>query len=211
MIARDPSPERRAQACAFGARAALEPPRNDTAQAIRDLTHGRGADLSLHASGTAEGRSGAVRAAGKWGTVCFVGEGSNVTIEVSPEMLRKQLTIVGSWTFSTRGQAECAGFVAERGIAVDDLVTPAGHSPEPEKPIACSTSRSPARPSFSCNAAHPAHTRSGRPLEEKPGPGAVVPEIKNSDAPEFRQFVIQCAALADYCGIPALSLRLAGR
>ncbi len=123
VIALDPAPERRARASAFGAFAALDPRANDTAQAIRDLTHGRGADLALDASGTAEGRSGAVHAARKWGTVCFVGEGGNVTIEVSPEMLRKQLTIVGSWTFSTVGQAECARFVAERGIAVDDLFT----------------------------------------------------------------------------------------
>jgi threonine dehydrogenase-like Zn-dependent dehydrogenase len=38
-------------------------------------------------------------------------------------MLRKQLTIIGSWTFSTTGQAECARFVADRNIAVDHLFT----------------------------------------------------------------------------------------
>jgi len=123
VLALDPSPERRARACAFGAFASLDPRGNDTIQAIRDLTHGRGVDLALDASGTPEGRSGAVRSARKWGTVCFVGEGGNVTIDVSPEMLRKQLTIVASWTFSTVGQAECARFIAERGIAVDDLFT----------------------------------------------------------------------------------------
>ncbi len=65
----------------------------------------------------------AVRAARKWGTVCFVAEGSNVKIDVSPDMLRKQLTIVASWTFSTLGQADCAEFVADRKIKVDDLFT----------------------------------------------------------------------------------------
>jgi threonine dehydrogenase-like Zn-dependent dehydrogenase len=38
-------------------------------------------------------------------------------------MLRKQLTIIGSWTFSKVGQADCARFVADRGIKVDDLFT----------------------------------------------------------------------------------------
>jgi threonine dehydrogenase-like Zn-dependent dehydrogenase len=38
-------------------------------------------------------------------------------------MLRKQLTIVASWTFSTLGQADCAEFVADRKIKVDDLFT----------------------------------------------------------------------------------------
>jgi hypothetical protein len=32
--------------------------------------------------------------------VRFVGECNNVTIDVSPEMLPKQLRIIGSWTFS---------------------------------------------------------------------------------------------------------------
>ncbi len=59
----------------------------------------------------------------KWGTACFVGEGGDVTIDVSPDMLRKQLTIVGSWTFSTTIQADCARFVADRKIGVDHLFT----------------------------------------------------------------------------------------
>ena len=64
-----------------------------------------------------------MRGARAWGTVCFVGEGGNVTIDVSPDMLRKQLTIIGSWTFSKVGQADCARFVADRAIKVDDLFT----------------------------------------------------------------------------------------
>ncbi|MGH7072056.1 MAG: zinc-dependent alcohol dehydrogenase family protein [Acetobacteraceae bacterium] len=123
VIAFDPSPERLARARDFGAETALDPRRNDPAEAVRELTHGRGAELALDASGTAEGRSAAVRATGKWGTVCFVGEGGKVSIDVSSEMLRKQLTIVASWTFSTAGQAECARFVAERKVAVDALFT----------------------------------------------------------------------------------------
>jgi len=36
---------------------------------------------------------------------------------------RKQLTLMGSWTFSKNGQAECARFVAARAIDVDALFT----------------------------------------------------------------------------------------
>jgi len=42
---------------------------------------------------------------------------------VSPDMLRRQVTVIGSWTFSTVGQRECAEFIAERGIDVDSLFT----------------------------------------------------------------------------------------
>jgi hypothetical protein len=41
------------------------------------------------------------------------GERNNVTIDVSPDMLRKQLTIIGSWTFLWQGQADCARFAVE--------------------------------------------------------------------------------------------------
>jgi len=54
---------------------------------------------------------------------CFVGEGGDVTISVSPDMIRRQMTIIASWTFSTVGQADCAKFIAERGIDVDRIYT----------------------------------------------------------------------------------------
>ena len=65
----------------------------------------------------------AVRSAKVWGTCCFVGEGGDVTINVSPDMLRRQLTIIASWTFSSVGQEECARFCVDRKVAVDDLFT----------------------------------------------------------------------------------------
>lgn len=56
-----------------------------------------------------------------YGLLCR--RGKNVTIDVSPDMLRKQLTIVGSWTFSWQGQADCARFVVERKVDVERLFT----------------------------------------------------------------------------------------
>jgi len=38
-------------------------------------------------------------------------------------MLRRQVTIIGSWTFSTVGQAECARYIADRRVDVDKLFT----------------------------------------------------------------------------------------
>jgi threonine dehydrogenase-like Zn-dependent dehydrogenase len=123
VIALDVSPERLARAAAFGAEAAIDPRSDDPVAAIKELTQGRGADLTLDTSSSPEARSAAIGSARVWGTMCFVGEGGEVTIDVSRDMLRKQLTCVGSWTFSTVGQAECARFVAERGIEVDKLFT----------------------------------------------------------------------------------------
>ncbi len=64
-----------------------------------------------------------VRSTRTWGSVCFVGEGNDVTLDVSPDMIRKQLTVMASWTFSTVGQAECAQFIVDRKVDVDRLFT----------------------------------------------------------------------------------------
>ena len=123
VIALDVSEERLNRAKEFGADEIVNPRSNDPVGAIKDLTHGYGAEFTLDTSSQPEGRISAVRATKVWGTTCFVGERNNVTIDVSPDMLRKQLTIVASWTFSQMGQAECAQFIADRGIDVEKLFT----------------------------------------------------------------------------------------
>ena len=52
-----------------------------------------------------------------------MGERGEVTLDVSPDLLRRQVTLVGSWTFSAQGQSECAEFVAENKIDVEKLFT----------------------------------------------------------------------------------------
>jgi threonine dehydrogenase-like Zn-dependent dehydrogenase len=123
VIALDMSAERLARAKEFGADALIDPKADNPVAAIKALTHGAGADMTLDTSGAPDGRLIAVRGARPWGTACFVGEGGDVTLDVSPDMLRKQLTIIGSWTFSTVIQADCARFVADRKIDVDHLFT----------------------------------------------------------------------------------------
>lgn len=123
VIALDVNSERLNRAKAFGADTILDPSSSDAAEAIRELTRGQGADVTLETSGAAAARISAVRSTKIWGTCCFVGEGGEVTINVSPDMLRRQMTIIGHWTFSNMGQAECASFVADKGVQVDDIFT----------------------------------------------------------------------------------------
>ena len=122
VIALDVSPERCALAREFGAHEVIEARSNNPVEAIRELTHGEGAHKTLDTSGAAEARAAAVRAARTWGTACYVGERGQVTLDVSPDLIRRQITLVASWTFSTQGQADCAEFVADKNIAVDRAV-----------------------------------------------------------------------------------------
>lgn len=123
VIALDVSEDRLAQARALGAHETLNPTQVDVVSAIKDLTQGLGAHATLDASSSAEARRQAVQSVRTWGKVCLVGEGGQITLDVSPDLLRRQVTLIGSWTFSTVGQAECAQFIASRGIDVDALFT----------------------------------------------------------------------------------------
>jgi len=123
VIALDINSERLNRAREFGADVLVNPAQSDTVSLLREVTRGRGVDFALETSGSGAARASAVRSTRIWGTCCFVGEGGDVTINVSPDMLRRQMTIIGHWTFSHMGQAECARFVAERGIKVDRIFT----------------------------------------------------------------------------------------
>jgi threonine dehydrogenase-like Zn-dependent dehydrogenase len=123
VIALDISPQRLQRAKAFGADEVVNPGSNDPVAAIKDLTHGRYADLTLDTSSSSDARLNAIRSTKVWGTMCFVGEGGDVHIDVSPHLLRRQLTLVASWTFSSIIQADCARFSVERGVDVDNLFT----------------------------------------------------------------------------------------
>lgn len=123
VIAVDVAPERVARAAEFGAVTAINSAEVDPIEAIRELTGGKGVGKAIDCSGAPAARAAAVKSTAKWGSVAFVGEGNTVTLDVSPDMIRKQLTIMGSYTFSTVGQADCARFIARHGVEVDKVFT----------------------------------------------------------------------------------------
>jgi len=123
VIAIDVAPERLALGREFGAEAVVNAREADPVAALRELTHGEGVETAMDCTGNPEARVAAVRSAATWGRVAFVGEGNTTTFDISQDMIRRQLTIHASWTFSSAGQAECARFVADRRIPLDRLLT----------------------------------------------------------------------------------------
>ncbi len=121
VIAVETSAERLALAREFGAADALGSSKNDVSEDLKALTRGAGVDLAIDCTGAAAARLAAVRAAKTWGTVCFVGEGGDVTLDVSRDLLRKQLTLIGSWTFSATGLAECARYIADNRVRLERI------------------------------------------------------------------------------------------
>lgn len=122
VIGIDIADERLALARACGADAVVNSAKDEPVAALKEMTKG-GVAYSLECSSAPAARSAAVRACRTWGTACYVGEGGNVTLEVSPDMLRRQITLMGSWTFSKIGQDACARFVAEHKLPLAKLIT----------------------------------------------------------------------------------------
>lgn len=124
VIALDISDERLTKALQLGADHAINPGAcGDVENAIRELTHGRGAHASVDATSSPLARRQAVRCLRSWGKCVYVGEGGEVTFDVSNDIIRRQATIMGSWVFSTIQQEECAQFVADRGLDLGRLFT----------------------------------------------------------------------------------------
>ncbi|HRD75470.1 MAG TPA: zinc-binding dehydrogenase [Hyphomicrobiaceae bacterium] len=122
VIALDVSDERLTLAKACGADATVNPTKVDAVEALKSLTGGHGVDYAVECS-SAETARAAIRGARSWGKVCFVGEGGTVSIDVSPDMLRKQLTLLGSWTFNKQRQDECARFIAANKVPIETLIS----------------------------------------------------------------------------------------
>src|SRR5580765_2773685 len=123
VIAVDVNADRLALAKKFGADVALDASKTDVEKELKELTRGEGVDLAIECSSAASARLAAVRATRTWGTACYVGEGGEVTLDVSRDLLRRQITLIGSWTFSAMGMAECARFIADSGIKLDRIFT----------------------------------------------------------------------------------------
>lgn len=123
VIALDLEEGRLARSREFGAWQAINPSQGDAIEQIRELTGGHGAELAMDTSGSGQGRLMALRSTREWGRMCVVGEGHNMDLDVSSDMLRKQRTIFGSWVFSIMGLGDCAHFVAERELPVERLFT----------------------------------------------------------------------------------------
>ena len=116
----DVSDERVAAAKAqFGAAEAINSAKADPVEAIMQWTQGKGATVAIDCSGVDAARQAAVRCTSNWGRIAFVGVGGTLSLEVWPDMMVRQRTIIGHWTFSDSGMARGVRFVAEHGVEID--------------------------------------------------------------------------------------------
>jgi len=85
----------------MGAEAVLDPRDKDVVEQIKALTNDRGVDCALDCSGNVQAERLCIDGTRRKGQVAFVGEcGDDLAIRIGPDMLRKGLTLIGSWHYN---------------------------------------------------------------------------------------------------------------
>ena len=49
--------------------------------------------------------------------------GNNLELDVARDLIFPQVSVIGSWTFSTTVQADCATYIADRKLPIERLFT----------------------------------------------------------------------------------------
>lgn len=124
VIGVESHPWRVERAKALGAASVLNPADPDCLRQLRDLTGGKGVDKALDCSGVPAAHRLCVDAARRKGRVAFVGEcGDDTALRVSPDMIRKGLTLHGSWHYNLALVPAVMKVIQESPSALDLLIS----------------------------------------------------------------------------------------
>jgi L-iditol 2-dehydrogenase len=116
-------PWRVERALAMGAAAVLDPRDEGALARIMELTGGRGADCALDCSGNVQAERLCVDATRRKGKIAFVGECyDDLKLRVSPDMIRKGLTLIGSWHYNLNDYAKIVQVIQESPL-IDQLIS----------------------------------------------------------------------------------------
>ncbi|MGV9801849.1 zinc-dependent alcohol dehydrogenase family protein [Mycobacterium sp. NPDC003449] len=123
IIGVEPAAARRDWAETLGVFDATIPAGPAAVDAVRELTGGVGAGVTIDCSGSLPGRSLALEGAAEWGNISLVGEGGDLHTEVSDTLLHKQLTIHTSWVTSLTAMSELATNLVRWGMRPESAVS----------------------------------------------------------------------------------------
>ncbi len=122
ILAVEPVAYRRELARRLGAEIALDPAAEDAVARVRELTGGQGASVALDCSPEAETVTMALESAAIHGRVALIGEKPAASIRPSPQFIRKELTVYGSWYFTGPDYFRILDLY-RRGLDLSGLVT----------------------------------------------------------------------------------------
>lgn len=119
VIGIDIAADRIAKAADFGAAHVIDGSGTDPVEEIRKLTGGKGVSCAIDCAGGEIPKQQAVRGTRTWGRIALVAVSGNLNVEAMKDLIGKQRTVIGSYTFSDVSMRECAHFIASHGVDVD--------------------------------------------------------------------------------------------
>jgi threonine dehydrogenase-like Zn-dependent dehydrogenase len=118
------NPYRAAKAMKLGAEKVFDPKHPDVLKQILDATGGAGVDKAIDCSGVPAAHRLCIDAARRRGQVAFVGEtGEPTPLRISPDMIRKGLTLKGSWHYNIARFASLMRVIVDSPKPLDELIT----------------------------------------------------------------------------------------
>jgi propanol-preferring alcohol dehydrogenase len=123
VLAFDPIEERRKFALELGADLALDPSDPSAVGAISEFTNGDGISGAIDCSGNTLAHNMALEAAAPMAKIALVGESQETTIKTSDHLIRKQLSVFGSWYFSIHEYEEVLSLIKRHNIDLERLAT----------------------------------------------------------------------------------------
>lgn len=122
VIAVDVKPYRLALAQSLGAAFVINAQETEPLEALRELTGGEGADACLECAGRPETLRLALQGVRKGGTVVAVGENREVALHIGEDLIRSDITLMGSWYYHRREYPLMLSLYRQ-GLAAEGLIT----------------------------------------------------------------------------------------
>lgn len=123
VVALDPIAERRRFAEELGADLTLDPIDPATPDKIRAFSGGDGLTGAIDCSGNVAAHNMALDLAAPMAKIALVGEAKETTIKPSDQLIRKQLTVFGSWYFGISEYEEILRVLETHKIDLERLAT----------------------------------------------------------------------------------------
>lgn len=123
VIAVDINPFRTNLAIEIGAEAVIDPRDPDALKQIMSLTNGIGVDKAIDCSGVPSAQRLMIDATRRKGQASFIGEGGELNINVSKDMLRKGLTLHGVWHYNLGTTPKVFEVIEKSPGLIDKVIT----------------------------------------------------------------------------------------
>ena len=123
VVVLDPIKERREFALSLGADLALDPTGANALEQVHAFAGGIGLTAAIDCSGNSAAQNMVLDATRPLGRVAFIGESRETLIRPSEQLIRKQLTLIGSWYFNIAEYDEIVRVVTAHGIDLERLAT----------------------------------------------------------------------------------------